>query len=238
MKISKSEKLPVSVIILAGGKGERIGGNKLFFSVGGKFIVESIIEKMSGAFDEVLLCVGNGESEKVKNVFHPLLQLYSVKLVEDRRPGRGPIEGLYSGLNAMNNKWGFAIGCDMPGTQEAVINFMWTRTVDLSEEYKVSVACLDGHLMPLHAFYHKDCSYYINSLIEYVESECNAMEDDDMLQSQRDRKGFNSKLKLKSFYCCTKVNIIEESELAIIPGWRKSFTGFNTLEELKSALCL
>ena len=238
MKIYKPKKLPVSVIILAGGKGERIGGNKLFLSVDGKFLVESLIEKMSSAFDEVLLCIGNGECEKVKSAFYPLLKFYSVKIVEDRRPGRGPIEGLYSGLNAMNNEWGFLFGCDMPNPQEAVIHYMWNRTVELSEEHKVSVACIDNHLMPLHAFYHKDCSYFINSLIEYVESECDIMEDDDMLQSLRERKGFNRRLRLKSFYDRTKVIEIDESELAIIPGWRKSFAGFNTVNELKSALSL
>jgi molybdopterin-guanine dinucleotide biosynthesis protein A len=172
----------------------------------------------------------------VKNVFCQLLQFYSVSIIEDRHPGRGPIEGLYTGLNAMSSEWGFLIGCDMPSPQEKVIHYMWNRTIELSEEYKVSAACIDDYIMPLHAFYHKDCSYNINSLIEYVESECNAMEGDDGLQSPSEGKGFNSRLKLKSFYCSTKVNIISESELATIPGWRKSFTGFNTLEELKSAL--
>ena len=236
MRVNKSGKLPASVIILAGGKGERIGGNKLFFSANGKYLVESLIEKMSGTFDEVLLCIGNGEYEKVKSIFNPLLQHYSVKLVEDRRSGRGPIEGLYTGLNAMSNEWGFLIGCDMPNPQEAVINYMWERTIGLSEEYKVSVACYDDHLMPLHAFYHKDCSYLIYSLIEYAESERSATEDDYRLQSLGERKGFNSKFKLKYFYSVTTVNVIEESELATIPEWKESFAGFNTVNELKSVI--
>jgi molybdopterin-guanine dinucleotide biosynthesis protein A len=230
----KTEKLPVSAIILAGGKGERIGGNKLFISLDGFYLVESLIEKVSLIFDEVLLCVGHGESEAINSSFYPLLQTFSVNLIEDRSLGRGPIEGLCSGLSAMKSIWGFLIGCDMPSPQEAVINYMWSRTCCKSEEYKVSVARLDGYLMPLHAFYHKDCSYHINSLIEHVESECNATEGMRKLHDSEKRSGFDSRLNLKSFYCRTNINIIEENELSVMPAWKKSFAGYNTDEELKS----
>jgi molybdopterin-guanine dinucleotide biosynthesis protein A len=231
----KSEKLPASAVILAGGKGERIGGNKLFLSLDGIYLVESLIKKMSIIFDEVLLSVGNGESEAVLNAFYPLFQSYSVNLVEDRTSGRGPIEGLHAGLSAMNSKWGFLIGCDMPSPQEVVIHHMWNKTVELSEEYKVSVARFDGYIMPLHAFYHKDCSRYINSSIENAESEC-AVEDESKLHDSRNRHSFSRSLNLKSFYCCTKINVIEETELSIYAGWRRSFAGFNTDNELKSIL--
>jgi molybdopterin-guanine dinucleotide biosynthesis protein A len=237
VKTNKSEILPVSAVILAGGRGERIGGNKLFLTIDGIFIIESIIEKMSQIFNEILICVGKGESETVQNAFSALFKFYSVILVEDRFHRIGPIEGLYEGLNAMNNAWGFLLGCDMPSPQEAVVRYMWRRTVDLSEEYEVSAANLNGYLMPLHAFYHKNCSYYINSFIERFGSECNVTANDGGLMGSTKRNScntFNEKLKLKSFYCCTKVNIIEENELAVIPGWRKSFTSFNTDKELKS----
>jgi molybdopterin-guanine dinucleotide biosynthesis protein A len=228
--VKNINKLPVSAIILAGGKGERIGGNKLYLSLDGVYLVEFLIEKMSLIFGEVLLCVGNGESETVLNTF-PLFKSYSINLIEDRIPGRGPIEGLYSGLKAMSSKWGFLIGCDMPSPQEAIIQYMWSRTASLNEEFKVSAARYDGHLMPLHAFYHRDCSNYISSIIE---SESNAMEDESKLHGLQKKSGFNRRLSLKSFYYRTSINIIEENELSTIPGWRKSFTGFNTENELKS----
>ena len=230
MNDAKPLKLPVSAIVLAGGKGERIGGNKLYLSVDGIYLVESLIVKMFDIFDEILLCVGSGESDAALNVFSPLTQRYSVVLVEDRSSGRGPIEGLCTGLIAMSNKWGFLIGCDMPNPLEDVILYMWSRTVDLCEEYKVSAASYDGHLMPLHAFYHKDCSHYINSLINQVDSERIKLKD------SRNRGSFNRELKLKSFYSGAKVNVIEENELAMIPEWRRSFAGFNTDEELNSIL--
>jgi molybdopterin-guanine dinucleotide biosynthesis protein A len=232
---NKSEKLPVSAIILAGGKGERIGGNKLFLSVGGIYLVESLIVRMSFIFDEVLLCVGKGESDTVLNTFSHLTRFYSVGLVEDRSSERGPIEGLYTGLNAMSNEWGFLIGCDMPSPQEMVIRHMWSRTVSLCEEYKVTAARYEGHIMPRHAFYHEDCSYYISSLIEQVESDCEATENEKELQDLGIRS-FNRKLNLKSFYCQTKVNLIEENDLAEIPGWRRSFAGYNTENELYSMI--
>ena len=235
-KNDKSEKLPVSAIILAGGKGERIGGNKLFLSLDGIFLVESLIKKMSLIFDEVLLCVGNGESETALGAFSSLLQFWSVTVIEDRSSERGPIEGLYAGLYAMSNKWGFLIGCDMPSPQEVVIRYMWSRTANLNEEYKVSVARFDDNLMPLHAFYHKDCSYYINSLIEQIESDYNVMNNEGRQQALKRIGKLKRELKLKSFYCYTKINIIEEIELSTIPGWKKSFVGYNTDKELESIM--
>jgi molybdopterin-guanine dinucleotide biosynthesis protein A len=234
--MKNEKKLPVSAIILAGGKGERVGGNKLFLSVDGVYLVTPMIEKMSRIFDEILLCLGNGESEAVTEAFFPILQFYSVTLIEDNTPGRGPIGGLSVGLNAMSNNWGFLIGCDMINPQEAVIHFMWSRTVDLSEEYKVSAARFDNYIMPLHAFYHQDCSSHVNSSIEQAESECDATDDENESRRKIERSNFNSKLKLKSFYSRTKINIIEEYELSIIPGWKKSFAGYNTDKELKSML--
>jgi molybdopterin-guanine dinucleotide biosynthesis protein A len=229
------EKLPVSGLILAGGKGERIGGNKLFLSVDGVYLVESLIKRMSLIFNEVMLCAGYEESEVVQNAFFPLLKFYSVKLIEDRASGRGPIEGLCSGLNAMNNVWGFLIGCDMPIPQEAVILYMWSRTVALNEEYKVTVARYDDYLMPLHAFYHKDCSRYINSMIEQVESDSSVSDESKRFDSEQTDKS-KKNLRLKSFYSRTKINVIEENELSIIPGWRRSFAGYNNDDELNSIL--
>ncbi|MCL1875326.1 MAG: molybdenum cofactor guanylyltransferase [Synergistaceae bacterium] len=229
-----NNKLPVSALILAGGKGERIGGNKLFLSLDGAFLAEPLVEKMSRVFDEITLCVGNGESDAIHNAFHPIIQYYSVNLIEDRSPGRGPIEGLRMGLQAMSNEWSFLIGCDMPRPQEAVMRYIWNRTLDLSEEYKVSAARIDGHLMPLHAFYHKDCTSYIDYSIEQAESECGAVIDTCKTRRFKERSSFNSKLKLKSFYDRVRINVVEENELSIIPGWRSSFRGFNTDKELKS----
>ena len=232
--MKKQDKLPVSALILAGGKGKRAGGNKLFLSLDGAFLVEPLIEKMSFIFDEVLLCAAHGESEAVHNAFQSLIKFYSVKITEDRSPERGPIEGLYTGLKAMVNKWGFLLGCDMPTPQEAVIRYMWSRTSGKSEEYKITAARLDGHLMPLHAFYHRDCASCVHSSIEQAECERDAAEDESELSRKKQRSGCNSKLNLKSFYDRTKVNIINENELSTIPGWRRSFAGYNTGKELES----
>jgi molybdopterin-guanine dinucleotide biosynthesis protein A len=234
--MKNEKKLPVSAIILAGGKGERVGGNKLFLSVDGVYLVTPMIEKISRIFDEILLCVGNGESKSVIDAFSPILQFYSVILIEDSTPGRGPIEGLSMGLKAMSNNWGFLIGCDMINPQEAVIHFMWSRTADLYGEYKVCAARFDNYIMPLHAFYHRDCSFLVNSSIEQAESECDAIDKESESRRYNERSSFNRKLRLKSFYCRTKINVIEEYELSIIPGWRKSFAGYNTDKELKSML--
>lgn len=213
--MAQKKRLPVSLLLLAGGRGSRIGGNKLYLTHGFSFLLEKLLERMGPLFSDIVLCVGSKEGETVKNLMHPLLERYHVTLAEDRAAGRGPLEGLLQGLNTMKTEWGFLFACDMPTPQEAVIRQIWSMT---PQEAQVSAVRLDGYLMALHAFYRADCTSNIDTAIT---------------QGMQEKRGG---ARIISFYGTIQLNVVEENSLAILPGYKKSFANFNTQEELRKAI--
>lgn len=210
--MTQKKRLPVSLLLLAGGRGSRIGGNKLYLTHGFSFLLEKLLVRISPLFSGIVLCIGSEEGQAVKALMHPLLEQYQIKLAEDRAAGRGPLEGLHQGLNTMETEWGFLFGCDMPTPQEAVIRQIWSMT---PEKAQVSVVQLDGYLMALHAFYRADCTQNIDAAIT---------------RGMREKRGG---ARIISFYDEIRLNVVEEKNLTMLPGYKKSFANFNTQEELR-----
>ena len=188
-----------------------MGGNKLFLAQDGAPLLESLIVRLASLFGEIVFCVGHGESERARAFLSPYVEGLDTIFAEDRAPERGPLEGLRQGLETMRTDWGFLLGCDMPTQQEAVIRQMWAMTPPESD---ATVARLDGYPMSLHAFYRKSSLPHIDRV---------------MIDGPRTRRGG---AKVTSFYADIRLNVIEESTLATLPGYKKSFAGYNTQEEL------
>lgn len=208
--MKKTTRLPASALLLAGGKGTRMGGNKLFLALDGAPLLESLAARLALIFSEIVLCVGHGEGERARTLLSPYLGGLGAVIAEDRTPGRGPLEGLRQGLTAMRCDWGFLLGCDMPTPQEAVIRRMWAAI----ERADAVAARIDGFPMSLHAFYRRSCLPHIDRV---------------MTDGPRTRRGG---AKITSFFANVRLNVIEESALATLPGYRRSFAGFNTRKEL------
>ena len=206
--------LPCSAILLAGGKGSRMGGNKLFLIDEGIPVIEHLLSRLALIFEGIVLCIASGEREKVERIMGPLLNQYGVTLAEDRAPNRGPLEGLYGGLTSIKSEWGFLFACDMPTPQEAVIRQMWALTPQTAQ---ASVVRLDGHLMALHAFYKKDCLAPVDLAIA---------------RSLANPKGGG---RIVSFYDEIRLNVIEQQQLAMLPMFKKSFKDYNTPKEFEQA---
>ena len=213
--MTHKKRLPVSLLLLAGGRGRRMGGNKLYLTHEFSFLVENLLVRMSPLFSDIVLCIGSKEGETVKKLMSPLLEKYQIKLAEDRAAERGPLEGLHQGLNTMESEWGFLFGCDMPTPQEAVIRQIWSQT---PPEAQVSAVRLDGYVMALHAFYRKDCTPTIDTAIT---------------QGMKEKRGG---ARIISFYDQIKLHVVDEKSLAILPGYKKSFANFNTPEELRKVI--
>lgn len=209
--MKKKSHLPASALVLAGGRGTRMGGNKLFLAQDGAPLLENLIARLAQVFCEIVLCVGHGESGRASAFLSSFAGERGIALAEDRAPDRGPIEGLRQGLAAMRTDWGFLIGCDMPTPQEAVIRQMWATT---PTDADATVARLDDYPMSLHAFYRKSCLPHIDRV---------------MIDGPRTKRGG---AKLTAFYADIRLNVVEEPTLAALPGYRKSFAGFNTQQEL------
>jgi molybdopterin-guanine dinucleotide biosynthesis protein A len=198
-----------SAVILGGGRGKRMGGNKLFLAVDEIFLVHKVITRLSEWFRQVLIVVSQEDRDPFIKTQGKLLETPDLTVIVDKQPGLGPLEGLATALEQINTEWAFVAGCDMPSINEAVLRAMWGHKTETSS---IICASLEGFIEPLHAFYRKDCIYSIRSNLE------------------------QGKRKLKSFYRDENVTRVDEISLKHLPGYRTSFASINTPEELRSWL--
>lgn len=135
--------LPVTGLILCGGKSRRMGRPKAFLPFAGRTIIEHTIETMQGLFDEVFLVANEPDA-------YSHLQ---VDCVKDILPYRGPLGGILSGLLVAANPYVFVIACDMPLVSQRLMRQMATRR----HGSDVVVLSHPGGIEPLLGVYSKTC---------------------------------------------------------------------------------
>ena len=133
----------VSCIILAGGRSSRLGVEKAFLEIGGRPIIERVVERMTMLGDEVILVTNNPEQ----------FAYLGLCMVGDVQPGQGALGGLYSGLLAVNNDYSVVVACDMPFLNLNLLRYM----ILLTPEQDVVIPRLGNELEPLHAIYSREC---------------------------------------------------------------------------------
>jgi molybdopterin-guanine dinucleotide biosynthesis protein A len=141
-------------IILAGGRSSRFGQAKSLEAMGGKSLIQWVVDSLTPLSQEILIVVTQRED-----------LLYSspmVKVIEDIYPGKGPLGGIYSGLTASSSPQAIVVGCDMPFLNFALLNYM----ARLSPDFDVVVPRIGEILEPLCAVYSQDCLTPIRSLLE------------------------------------------------------------------------
>jgi len=74
-----------------------------------------------------------------------------IKIVRDARPGRGPLEGLAAGLEALRGQVdaAYVSSCDVPFLRPAFVR----RLIELLGDYSICVPEVGGHKHPLAAIY-------------------------------------------------------------------------------------
>ena len=201
----KQNDLSASLVILGGGKGIRIGTEKLFLPLGDSLLIEKVIDRTSSWFEETIIAVGKSHVPFMEAFLQGKSCVKPVRIIADEVGDRGPIEGLRCALKVLKTQWAFVIGCDMPFVRKEIAQALWHFCNE-----KTDVVCgrLNGFLEPLHAFYSVSCLPAIEKALK------------------------RGDLSLKSFYEDVRVFVVEENILSSLLGYRRSFVGINTKEEL------
>ena len=149
--------LPVTCVILAGGKSLRMGRDKRFLEVGGQGMLARTIAVCEPLFDDILLVSARPESciETDHRVVHDLV------------PDCATLGGLYTGLSYSSHNYAFVVACDMPSIVPNLVRFI----VDLINEqgatdYDVVIPKLSSGLQPTHAVYSKRCLPFIKAMLD------------------------------------------------------------------------
>lgn len=140
----------ISGAILAGGKSTRMGQNKAVMEIGGRRLIDRLVEGLAGIFPEVII---------VANV-PGLYDSLGVKVVSDLIPEKGSLGGIYTATATASHPWAFVMACDMPFFNPDLIRYLATLTTDCD----VVIPYTDDW-EPLHALYAKTCLPFMERMI-------------------------------------------------------------------------
>jgi molybdopterin-guanine dinucleotide biosynthesis protein A len=142
----------ITGVILAGGKSSRMGQNKALMSLGGKRLVDRVVEVMRSVFDALLMVTNTPE------VYADL----GVSMVPDVWPEKGSLGGVYSAIYHVATPRCLVVACDMPFLRAALLRYLMTQM----DDYDVVVPDVLGELQTLHAIYSKACLQPIERRLE------------------------------------------------------------------------
>jgi molybdopterin-guanine dinucleotide biosynthesis protein A len=154
--------LPISGIILAGGRSTRMGSDKAMLDYGNGPIVQALIGQLIPWCAEVLVVSSR----------HAESQFGGARIVPDEREGMGPLMGILSGLEASERDRCFVIGCDIPHVSIEALMLLYDAVQD-ADVAALSVA--KGHVEPLYAVYRRTVRTMARKLLDGGERRVQAL---------------------------------------------------------------
>lgn len=134
----------ITGVIQAGGKSTRMGGDpKALMELGGRRIVERVLDVMRQVAERVLLVTNTPD----------LYAYLGLPMVPDVFPEGGSLGGIYSGLREAPGDAAFTVACDMPFLSAAVARLVVGR----AGEADVVAPRIGEQWETLHACYGKAC---------------------------------------------------------------------------------
>src|SRR5437867_10838047 len=134
----------VTGVIQAGGKSTRMGGEpKALLELGGRRIVERVLDAIAPVVDDVLIVTNTPE----------LYGFLGLPMVADVYPDHGSLGGIFTGLRAARREAAFTVACDMPFLHPEVARLVVRR----AGEGDVVIPRVGAQLETLHALYAKAC---------------------------------------------------------------------------------
>jgi len=183
-------------IVLIGGRSRRFGTDKVVAPVGDKLLIEHVIEVIGPLFEKVLL------------IGHKRDDLRGFPIIEDLRPGCGPLGGIYTALSTVETRHIFVFAADMPNLNEGFISHM----LSVSNDHDIVIPVWSQGREPLHAIYHRRILPVVKTLL-----------DEDLF------KIFNLLNKVDTF-------TIPEKEIRRFGMPEKMFANINTLHDIKQVI--
>ena len=195
-------EIEVTAVLLAGGKSRRMGEDKRYLVVGEQTLLERGLGVLRSMFHEVLVVIAQDSA--------PLD--IDARVVRDLVPDCGSLGGIYTGLTQATTPYIFAVACDMPFLNQAVI----TQFTNRRDTADIVMARLATRLHPMHALYSKGCLPAMEQMI---------------VARQLRIQELVSHASLRVQY------VTEADLLSIDPSWR-SFHNVNTPGDLEAACSL
>lgn len=170
---------PASAVILAGGGSRRLGRDKALVEVGGRPLLARVLDAAAPSADEILVLTADREAHARalrEHGWRPTTPTPDssdadpdgergalrrdgarLRLLADRRPGRGPLAGLETGLGEARADRCLVLACDLPFLPPEVPARLleelgrWRSAADRSDVPRAVVPVAEGRRQSLCA---------------------------------------------------------------------------------------
>ena len=135
-----------SSIILAGGRGKRMGDQeKALLQYRGRTLIEHIINVLDPLVEEIVISVRDARQQSVLEPY-----INDRVVVMDQFRGIGPLAGIMEGLKVVKGKYTFLTACDMPHLNAGVVELLFNTVIGHDAALPVHD---NKRFEPLHAVY-------------------------------------------------------------------------------------
>jgi molybdopterin-guanine dinucleotide biosynthesis protein A len=144
-----------SSIVLAGGRGLRLGRYKASIEFNGESLIQWVVSRLDFLGGEVIIVIAEGQKlPKLNACPEP-------RIVTDVYPGKGPLVGIYTGLLNSRSDYNLVVACDMPLLNRHLLAYILKE----ADGFDITIPRLGNMLEPLHAVYSKNCIQAIERLL-------------------------------------------------------------------------
>jgi molybdopterin-guanine dinucleotide biosynthesis protein A len=135
----------VSAIVLAGGRSSRFGSDKLVATIDGSTVLDRAVAATARVAGDVVVVVEPGTERLVARIDRPL------RFVADPERHGGPLIGLLSGLEVVDEPLVIVVGGDMPTLQADVLELLLRTLAAADPSIGAVVLRSAGTAVPLPA---------------------------------------------------------------------------------------
>ena len=140
--LEEAEKARITAIILAGGRGRRMGGNdKGLVELAGQPLVLQVASRIAPQVGELLVSVNRNHAEYRRLGLHVIS--------DAMRDYQGPLAGFASAMQAADSEWLVFLPCDAPWPASEMVERLYRAATE--EQTDIAVAYDGARMQPVHA---------------------------------------------------------------------------------------
>jgi molybdopterin-guanine dinucleotide biosynthesis protein A len=146
----------VTSVVLAGGKGRRLGRVKALEKIGERSLIENIVDTLLPISQEVLVITSREQFDTIASVD------LKARIIVDKCPGKAAFGGIYTGLMSASTLYCLVVACDMPFLNSALLCYL----IEIAAGFDIVVPRVGSKIEPLHAVYSRNCLDNIKRLLD------------------------------------------------------------------------
>jgi molybdopterin-guanine dinucleotide biosynthesis protein A len=131
----------LTIAIQAGGQSSRMGIDKALVELGGKPLIEHVLERVGNLGDDLLITTNHPEG----------LEHLGIRLVPDRVPGAGALHGLETALTGADGDYVLLLACDAPFVSRRLLEHI----IEEQARGDVIIPKYEYRFEPLQALYRR-----------------------------------------------------------------------------------